>query len=129
MIVRQLEGRILLITQPDHARLSGRVMSKCVALNNHPRRETILLAVTEHDAGWSIEDANPHVDPSLGTVLDFVHAASEVRQGVWPRTVAMLAERDAWAAALVALHAITVYTRLRESLEWRAFFGEMAALR
>lgn len=129
MIVRHLEGRIVLITQPDHARLAGRVMSKCTALEAHPRRATILHAVTEHDAGWAIEDAQPHVDPSLGNVLDFVHADTEVRQSVWPRTVSMLANDDPWAAALVAQHALTVYGRLRESGEWRGFFGEMAALR
>jgi len=129
MIVRHLDERILLITQPDHAHLAGRIMAECAALRAHPRRETILLAVREHDAGWAVEDANPHVDPALGTVLDFVHAGDEVRQGVWPRAVSMLAERDAWAAALVAQHAITVYARLRERGEWRAFFAEMRALR
>lgn len=129
MIVRHVDERILLITQPDHAHLSGRIMSRAAALADHPRRDTILLAVTEHDAGWAVEDRNPHVDPELGTVLDFVHAASDVRQAVWPRGVASLAERDAWAAALVAQHALTVYARLRDSGEWRNFFGRMTALR
>lgn len=129
MIVRQLDQRVLLITQPDHAHLAGRIMSRGAALTTHPRRETILLAVNEHDAGWAVEDANPHVDPALGTVLDFIHAADEVRQGVWPRSVSMLAERDSWAAALVAQHALTVYARLRNSGGWKDFFGEMTALR
>jgi hypothetical protein len=129
MIVRHQDGRILLITQPDHAHLAGRVMSNCAALKNHPRRESVLRAVAEHDAGWAVEDASPHVDRSLGSVLDFIHVFTEVRQGVWPRSVGTLAERDAWAAALVAQHAITVYARLRASNEWSSFFGEMAAMR
>lgn len=129
MIVRQLDQRVLLITQPDHAHLAGRIMARCSALESHARRETILLAVREHDAGWAAEDAEPHVDPALGTVLDFVHASDEVRQGVWPRAVSMLAERDTWAAALVAQHALTVYARLQGSGEWQRFFGEMTSLR
>lgn len=129
MIVRQLDERILLITQPDHAHLAGRIMSHASALAQHPRRDPILLAVTEHDNGWAAEDTKPHVDPELGTVLDFIHAANEVRQGVWPRGVAALAERQPWAAALVAQHALTVYARLRDSGEWRDFFGRMTALR
>ena len=129
MIVRHIDERILLITQPDHAHLSGRIMSQAAGLKKHPRRDTILLAVAEHDAGWAVEDANPHVDPELGTVLDFVHAPWDVRQAVWPRGVAALAERDAWAAALVAQHALTVYARLRDSGEWQDFFGHMTALR
>lgn len=129
LIVRHLDQRVLLITQPDHAHLAGRVMSHCTALRDHPRRDPILRAVAEHDGGWAVEDADPHVDPALGIVLDFIHADTSVRQGVWPRGVSMLADRDAWAAALVAQHAITVYARLRESGEWREFFERMAALR
>jgi hypothetical protein len=129
MIVRHVDDHILLITQPDHAHLSGRIMSHAAALADHARRDTILLAVAEHDAGWAVEDTNPHVDPELGTVLDFVHAAPDVRQGVWPRGVASLAARDPWAAALVAQHALTVYARLRDDGEWRDFFGRMTALR
>jgi hypothetical protein len=129
MIVRELDGRILLITQPDHAHLAGRIMAQCAALRDHPRRETILRAVIEHDAGWAAEDSDPHVDSALGNVLDFIHAPTDVRQGVWPRSVAMLAEIDAWAAALVAQHAITVYARLRSNHEWQSFFAELTALR
>ncbi len=129
MIVRTLDGKLLLITQPDHARLARFIMSHCVALAHHPRRESILLAVAEHDAGWAVEDANPLVGEESGEVLDFIHAPTSVRQGVWPRSVALLADRDPWAAALVAQHAVTVYARLGSEPQWRTFFAEMSAIR
>lgn len=118
-----------MITQPDHARLAAKIMAHCAPLRGHARRDSILHAVSEHDTGWAAADAAPRVDPSLGLVLDFIHASTAVRQGVWPRSVALLANDDPWAGALVAQHAITVYARLRDSGEWRDFFGEMAALR
>jgi hypothetical protein len=129
MIVRELDGRILLITQPDHAHLAGRIMSHCAALKKHPRRDTILRAVAEHDTGWAAPDAKPGVDAALGHVLDFIHAPTEVRQNVWPRSVAIVSDVDHYAAALIAQHAITVYARLRSSGEWQEFFAEMTAVR
>ncbi len=52
MIVRRSADALLLITQSDHARLAGAIMAHCVRLRNHPRRDTILLAVAEHDPDW-----------------------------------------------------------------------------
>src|SRR3712207_6208701 len=110
MIVREQADRLLLITQPDHAHLSRRVMERCVVLRDRPRRTSILLAIGEHDNGWAEPDAAPQVDPATGSVHDFVTAPLAVRHSVWPRGVARLAN-DPWAAALVAQHAITVYDR------------------
>jgi hypothetical protein len=124
VIVRHVGERIQLITQPDHARLSRAVMEHCVALSAHPRRDTILHAIAEHDNGWIEEDASPRVDPLTGQVLDFMNAPADVRQGVWPRGITRLAA-DPWAAALVAQHAIEIYGRYRDDVEWRPFFADL----
>ena len=129
MIVRNIDNRLLLITQPDHARLAADVMSHCTALADHPRRDTILNAIVSHDDGWAMEDAKPSIDPKTGEVADFIRARTEVRQGVWPRGVGALADTDPYAAALVAQHALTVYTRLRANPDWDAFFAKMGVIR
>jgi hypothetical protein len=126
MIVRGDAESIQLITQPDHAQMAGRIMEHCVALTALARRESVLLAIAEHDNGWTAEDAAPTVNQSSGDVLDFVHLPLGRRHGVWPRGVARLAH-DPWAAALVAQHALTVYDRFRVDAEWTSFFEEMAA--
>jgi hypothetical protein len=128
MIVREAPGGIDLITQPDHARLARAIMEPCVWLAHRPRRATILHAIGEHDAGWTETDARPTVDAATGEVADFVHAPLQVRQGAWPRAVARLSD-DPYAAALVAQHALTVYDRYRNDMEWRRFFAEMEAAR
>lgn len=128
MIVRHIQNQIQFITQPDHARLAGRVMEYCVALRHEPRRGAILQAIQRHDDGWQEEDEAPPVDPQSGEVLDFIHAPLPVRQGVWPRSVAKL-EREPWAAALVAHHAVFVYSRYRNDPSWSAFFERMEASR
>ena len=128
VIVRVLDDRIQLMTQPDHAHLARTIMERCVALAARPRRDEILLATGEHDNGWDVEDAAPSVDPTTGAVVDFVSASLRVRQTVWPRSVARLAG-DPWAAALVAHHALIAYNRFRPDAEWRAFFTGMEAAR
>jgi len=130
MIVRPIAGGFQLVTQLDHARLARRIMERCVPLAARPRRETILLAIGEHDCGWVEADASPSLDPASGGVVDFVKAPLSVRQGVWPRAIAKL-EGEPWAAALVAHHAWFVYGRFRTSgdPEWTTFFDAMAAAR
>jgi hypothetical protein len=125
MIVRHSNGRLQLITQPDHARLAAAIMEHCAALAGHPRRATILEAIAEHDTGWAVEDASPRINPTTGAVLDFITAPTSVRQGVWPRCVALLGTDNAYAAALVAQHAATVYYRQRGNPEWKDFFRDM----
>jgi hypothetical protein len=128
MIVRLVDDSLYLITQPDHARLAGTAMAQCTPLTSRPRRDAILLAITEHDNGWTEEDAAPAIDPATGQVVDFVSAPLSIRQGVWPRGVSRLAGHP-WAAALVAQHAITVYERFRSDAAWTTFFARMEATR
>jgi hypothetical protein len=126
MIVRAASEHLLLITQPDHAQLAGRIMEHCVALAHHPRRKPILTAVREHDNGWSEVDAAPIVRD--GGVVDFMTLPDAARQEVWPRGVARVST-DPYVAALVAQHAMTAYARLRTDSGWTSFFAEMETLR
>ena len=128
MIVRRLADRLQLITQPDHAQLAGTIMELCVALQAEPRRDAILRAIYAHDNGWLEEDQSPRVNPETGDILDFVSAPLSVRHAVWPRAIMRLG-KDAWTAALIAQHAITVYDRFRPNREWSSFFASMEAER
>jgi hypothetical protein len=128
VIVRLVGGSIQLITQPDHAHLARQIMEHCVSLMARRRKESILHAIHEHDNGWAEEDAAPRVNPTTGQIFDFVSAPAGVRQTVWPRGVARLAD-DPWAAALVAQHAITVYDRFRSDNDWTSFFSQLEAAR
>ena len=128
MIVRGSAKGLLFITQPDHAHLARRAMEHSVALRAHPRASSILLAIGEHDNGWTETDAAPSIDITTGEPHDFVNAPLAVRHDVWPRGITRLAH-DRWAAALVAQHAITVYDRFRPDPAWRSFFAHVEMLR
>jgi transposase InsO family protein len=130
LIVRTNPDHLLLITQPDHAALSAAIMTRWCrdGLPGHPRRESLLLATREHDAGWAEVDVAPIVDPSSGQLLDFVHAPDLVRQEVWPRSIKRLAHAP-YAAALVAQHALHVYRDNRPDPAWARFFSRLEDLR
>jgi Protein of unknown function (DUF3891) len=128
VIVRPAQHGVYLITQPDHAQLSARIIEHAVTLKAHPRREAILLAVAEHDNGWAEEDAAPIVNPATGYLADFVSAPLAVRHRVWPRAIQRLSQH-AWPAALVAEHAVVVYDRFRVEDGWASFFSGMEAAR
>lgn len=128
MIVRHGNGTVQLITQPDHAALARRIMEHWTALGEAERRDSILLAIEQHDNGWREPDAAPTIDPATGRIHDFINAPATVRQGVWPRGVARLSY-DPWAAALVAQHALTVYDRYRADASWTTFFAQMETTR
>jgi hypothetical protein len=130
MIVRTTASSLLLIAQPDHAVLARQIMERWQSggLPAEPRRASILHAIEEHDNGWREVDAAPVLDVASGRVLDFVTIPADIRQTVWPRGVTRLAE-DPLAAALVAQHAIHIYSRFSEDAAWTGFFGEMTRLR
>jgi Protein of unknown function (DUF3891) len=130
MIVRHSPSSLLLITQPDHAALARFVMERWQSggFLTEPWRSSILHAIGEHDNGWREVDAAPVVEAGTGLVLDFITVPAETRQGVWPRGVARLAA-DPLAAALVAQHAIHIYSRFHGDAAWSAFFEKMADLR
>jgi uncharacterized protein DUF3891 len=130
VIVRTNPDHLLLITQPDHAALSAAIMMRWCrdGLPTHPRREWLLLATREHDAGWTEVDVAPIVDPASGCLLDFVHAPDAVRQEVWPRSIRRLAHSP-YAAALVAQHALHVYRDNRSNPAWQPFLARIEDLR
>jgi len=130
MIIQRHDTELVLIRQPDHARLAARLMAAWQdgGLPANPRRDAILAATAAHDDGWFEEDAAPIVDAE-GRPVDFITADLAVKQRVWHRVVGALAVDQPYVAALVAQHALTVYADHRGTPEWHAFFARMTDLR
>ena len=130
MIVRPDGDRLLLVTQPDHAALSGRIMAAWRGddLPASPTRETVLRAAREHDNGWLEVDDRPALDAAGGSPQDFMTAPDATKQGVWPRGVRRLEPVDPGAAALVAQHALALAER-HPVPGWERFHSDMTAER
>ena len=125
MIVRHVDDRLQLITQPDHAQLrdeSWSTASRWRRAHEETRFSTPLPSTIT---------AGPKRTPRLASIPPPArYSISSVRPPAYVRPcgrgIARLAD-DPWAAALVAQHAITIYDRFRPESAWRPFFAEMEA--
>ena len=131
MIVRDAGSTLLLITQPDHARLARDIVA---AIRTEPAlataaRETVLYATREHDNGWIEVDAEPTIDESTGRPCDFIAGPARIKHELWPRGIRRAAQTDHRAGALIAQHAVTVYSYRKDEPEWQSFFGPITAIR
>jgi hypothetical protein len=102
MLRRDDGAKWLVMTQPEHAALSGRLAQEWATIPE-PRAET-LLAVYAHDNGHEPTDANGHWDAQTGAVLDFRSAPPEAQAAIARRGVDRLAANSPFAALLVAVH-------------------------
>lgn len=131
MIVRDDGSALLLITQPDHARLARDIVA---AVRTEPAldtaaRDTILFATLEHDNGWIEVDAEPTIDRATGRPCDFIAGPARVKHELWPRGIRRAAQTDLRAGALIAQHAVTVYAYRTGEPEWQSFFGPITSMR
>ncbi len=130
MIIRRTgDGSLLLITQPDHARLAGALISAWDALPVPAAwRAAVLYAIEQHDTGWHEVDACPIWNADTRAPHDFTDTPAEVRWEIWPRGVARVAADSSLAAALVARHGLTLHAERRNDAAWRSFFSQLDAL-
>lgn len=130
MIIRRLASSVQLITQPDHAALSARIMRHWHRdhFPDSARKASILHAVEQHDSGWAETDAALVVDEATGQLVDFIDVSDPVKRDTSWRGIERLTS-DPYAAALVAQHRLHVYRRYAEHPDWRAFFADVTGAR
>lgn len=116
MLVHRREGELVLVSQADHARFSGELLSlwRADGLPAHPRRRELLFAVREHDNGWWEADAVPRVDPESGRPRDFLSMPREVRFEIWRRGTGRYAAEHPYAALLITHHALVLHRDRRD---------------
>lgn len=130
MIIRRLPSALQLITQPDHAALSARIMRHWHSdhFPDSARKVSILHAIEEHDAGWAEIDETLVVDDATGQLVDFIGVSDALKRETSWRGIERLVQ-DPYAAALVAQHRLHVYSRYVEHPEWQTFFADVTTAR
>lgn len=112
-----------LITQPDHAQLSGYMAAhwgnetfaapgEFAAVADTPAlRAEVLLAVAEHDNGWWEWEAAPDIDSADGLPLGLTGAVRDPRNAMerWRKGIARLADEHPYASLLISYHAYWLY--------------------
>ena len=106
MIRRDINGGWILITQHDHAELSGQIMTHWgndMFVRPEPYDE-VLFAVREHDSGWKDWDSLPKINPETGYPANFTEMSFEDQGDIWRRCYKPYSQDQPYASCLVALH-------------------------
>jgi uncharacterized protein DUF3891 len=121
MIVRADAGRLLLVTQPDHAAFSADLLSlfRLPQLVENPRRASLLRAARLHDNGWREVDAAPRVNPVTGLPHDVFDLPDRLRIEIWDRSSARYERSDPYTALLTTQHALSLYRANAGKPGWR----------
>ncbi len=112
MIVRESEEGWFIITQPDHANLSGEIMARWGNEEFSPPEpyDEVLFAIYEHDNGWKEWEDAPQVNPANGFPMSFLEMDPKMSFGIWRRCFGRYSETHPYVSALIALH----FDRLNE---------------
>jgi hypothetical protein len=105
-MIRRPSGKDhLLVTQPDHAALSGMLASHIGndRYSSPDRRSEFISAVAMHDAGWESHDAAPILN-AAGFPLHVFETPPTLSTRIWSCSVERAADLGPYAALLVSLH-------------------------
>ncbi len=112
MLISRRHNRLVLITQPEHARVSGRLGQ---AWGNErfatpAPREALICAATHHDDGWYELDELPAYNEDAQRPASFIELPLERTVGPYSRGVESVYQRDPHAGVLVSMHLSGFYT-------------------
>ena len=106
MIRRDKNDGWILITQHNHALLSGQIMANwgndCF-VKPDPYNE-VLFAIKEHDSGWKDWDSNPKINTENGFPANFTEMSPYDQSIIWSKCYRSHSSDHPYASALTALH-------------------------
>jgi Protein of unknown function (DUF3891) len=105
MIRRRHRGHWLLITQADHAALSGQLAEQVGGLRFAALHPRTILGCRLHDAGWPSHDDLPTLN-SQGLPVDVFETPRHLVLPIWSASAEKAIENDLYAGLLVSLHSL-----------------------
>jgi hypothetical protein len=107
-MIRRAAGKdFLLITQTDHAVLSGFLARHIGNDLFSPVDAEVIAAIAEHDAGWPLHDDSPTLN-AAGLPLHVFETPAQLAIRIWSASVDCAMELGPYAALLVSLHQLAL---------------------
>jgi len=110
VIVRELDGRWVVIEQVEHARHTGAIAEAWNRGPFGPLPASFITAARMHDIGWAEWDLQPTLDPVTGGPANFPTVRDDRHSDFYARGIRSVAGEDAYAGYLVSLHASGLYS-------------------
>lgn len=106
MIVRERANDIVMITQHDHARISGKLASywKDDLFKGQPERASVELAINEHDRAWISVDSKPFWNDKSKLPYSFTDLPNEPKLVLYKHGLDEVEEMNAYAGLLCSQH-------------------------
>lgn len=104
MIRRDEKDGWILISQHDHAELSGEIMKYWGNKEFGGLDSEVLFAIGEHDNGWKEWDSSPKVNSVSRYPMNFLEMSSSDQSEIWRRCFKRHSANHPYASALIALH-------------------------
>ena len=106
MIRRESDDGWTLITQPNHAFLSSRIMNFWgnEDFEEITPEDEVMLAIRQHDCGWEKTDSVADLNPKNGYPRNFMEMQPESQFEIWSECFEKHAGEHPYACALIALH-------------------------
>lgn len=119
-MIRHTRGdAFLLITQHDHALLSGKFAERIGNAMFAPPSpfEEAVAGVALHDSGWPVHDDDGPTLNEKGLPLHVLESPMAVATRVWEESVRRASERSPYTGLLVSLH-VTALSNFAQSQGW-----------
>ncbi|WP_404450947.1 DUF3891 family protein [Virgibacillus necropolis] len=106
MIIRERPDDIVMITQDDHARISGIFSSywKKAFFNDDNKRRSVELAIYEHDRGWIPVDSKPLWNDKTNLPYSFMDLPTEPKLVFYKNGIDEVEGMDFYASLLCSHH-------------------------
>lgn len=112
MILTRTDHGLLVVRQPEHGHQTGLFAGSWGNENIPPieaRRESILLASTHHDDGWSTWELHPTLDPDTEQPFQFHSLTPFEHIPLYRAGITRAAAIDPFAGILVSMHGVGLY--------------------
>lgn len=107
-MIRHRHGdEFLLITQHDHALLSGRLAEHLAGSPIQKPISSAIQGIALHDCGWPLHDDEPTLNDK-GLPLHVFETPPQVATRVWSASASRAANKDAYCGLLVSLHVMNL---------------------
>jgi hypothetical protein len=119
-MIRHTRGdAFLLITQHDHALLSGKFAERIGNAMFAPPSpfEQAVAGIALHDCGWPVHDDEAPTLNARGLPLHVLESPMDVATRVWAESVTRASARDPYTGLLVSLH-VTALSTFAKSQGW-----------
>lgn len=111
MIIQKYQGRLLVVTQPDHGDLAGQFAAHWgnSQFQEPAPLEDMVVAATAHDNGWWEQDNRPTVDPSNEAAHDFSTLPYTDHVALYRRGINRSIDDNPYTGLMVCMHGVGLY--------------------